>query len=71
MADYDWFDNQERNLYKAEAAEYEKIGFRVVFRYDGLFNIKGIKYFRCLRGCGTIVWNPEEHMKNVCIGWEK
>ena len=27
--------------------------------------------WKCQRGCGCIVWEPDEHMKNVCTTYEK
>ncbi len=26
-------------------------------------------HWQCRRGCGTLVWDPEAHMANVCIEW--
>lgn len=65
MADYDWFD---RSPSKDELAarKYRPLGFHPV--WDS--GVNRVQYYRCHRGCGTLVWNPEEHMKNVCPTFE-
>ena len=76
MADYDWGkgccgmtvghadDCPEHPILKkvnARAAELRPLGF--------IYDHK-TKAFFCRRGCGTLVWNPEEHMENVCTKFE-
>lgn len=66
MADYDWFDNPVANPYEETAREWRPKGFEAVFSYTDLYGIKGIRYYHCRRGCGTLVHDPIEHIKNVC-----
>jgi len=72
MADYDWFDHTEREPHPAEieAAKWRVQGFDAKFSYGSFYNVTGVEYYRCRRGCGTLVWNPEDHMKNVCTKFE-
>lgn len=72
MADYDWFDNEEDTT-KAEitAAKWRPLGLIAV---HGPAHTMGgqalyIEHYRCRRGCGTLVWNPQEHIDNVCREW--
>ena len=67
MADYDWFDHTPSESDKL-AAEWRAQGMHPVA--DGHMiggQILRIKYYKCQRGCGTIVWDPEAHVMNVCI----
>jgi len=65
MADYDWFDRSPTEA-EVTASEWRPQGLHAVF--EGLNNTR-IKYYMCRRGCGTLVWSPTEHIKNVCVTW--
>lgn len=69
MADYDWFD-REPNPFEIEAKRMRPLGFVAMFRRSSIGKVNGIDYYLCRRGCGTVVWNPEIHMKNVCPTFE-
>jgi len=73
MADYDWFDPayyppEPPDPYKEEAKKYRPLGLEAVFEKSDFIGpqVLPIKYYKCRRGCGTLVWDPEEHIKNVC-----
>lgn len=53
-ADYDL-----RAAAKAQVAEFRAQGFVPYDEAEGIW--------KCRRGCGTLVWFPAEHMRNVCI----
>lgn len=71
MADYDWFDRTPTEA-KLEGMEWEKKGLKPVYK-DDAYTMGGqplhISHFECMRGCGTLVWNPVAHIKNVCTEW--
>lgn len=71
MADYDWFDRDrdyEPDPWEIKAAKYRPLGFEAVFAKSDFIGRQSlpVEYYLCRRGCGTLVWNPEDHMKNVC-----
>lgn len=61
MADYDWFFDNCPSPDEVRARKYRPLGFHAEWS-----EWRSIKYFRCLRGCGCLVHDPEAHMKNVC-----
>lgn len=64
MADYDWFDRTPSKD-ELDATKYRPLGFdRLIIPTTS--GTVACQVYRCRRGCGTLVWNPEEHMKNVC-----
>ena len=73
MADYDWFADQwQPTPQEKEAAEREKQGFVAVWEEASLGRSRHkVKYYRCLRGCGTLVWDLNAHIKNVCPHYNK
>jgi hypothetical protein len=62
MADYDWGLRDTAAEMEAHHRQYElrAMGFQPIF--DNGF----LTYYQCRRGCGTLVWDPETHMENVC-----
>lgn len=52
--------------YEANKAEDELLAKMRVLG----FVPKQSKLFQCRRGCGTLVWDVEAHIKNVCTTWE-
>ena len=68
MADYDWFPERHE-------AERQRVRTDNENKARGLFpvynrDVTAIQYYRCLRGCGTLVWDIETHIKNVCPTFE-
>jgi len=72
MADYDWGksccgqisghreDCEDHPIYasrNAAARKWRPLGLRLDFNTG---------YYECRRGCGTLVWDAEAHIKNVC-----
>jgi hypothetical protein len=66
MADYDWFDDRGPSAGELAAAKWRPRGFDAIFNKHST----SVSHYRCRRGCGTLVWNPEDHIKNVCVMWE-
>lgn len=62
MADYDWFDRGPTSNERA-ANDLRPKGLIAVWDMQRRDHIK---YYLCRRGCGTLVWDPEAHMQNVC-----
>lgn len=54
--------------YREAAKKYRPLGFQAVFEDSDFIGSQTlrIKYYMCRRGCGGLVWSPEDHMKNVC-----
>jgi hypothetical protein len=66
MADYDWFDRTDDMERHFNAQRLRGMGFHPVWSTHGV----APEYYQCRRGCGTLVWDPEAHMKNVCTIFE-
>jgi hypothetical protein len=78
MADYDWskpcgceFMSPHDRLcesnpqYKANVAHDEHVA---KMRAQGFaWHSEGL--YKCRRGCGTLVWDVPDHVKNVCPTW--
>ena len=62
MADYSWFDKSP-SADDLAASKYRPQGYEPVWDRGSYAKIL---YYKCRRGCGTLVWNPEEHSQNVC-----
>jgi hypothetical protein len=45
-------------------------GFRPVFTVSDTGRDLQIMHYACERGCGTLVWDPQAHIKNVCVTWK-
>ena len=67
MADYDWFDRSPTEA-KKSGEKWRVQGLHPV--YADAHTMGGqplyIDHYECRRGCGCLVWNPTEHVKNVC-----
>lgn len=72
MADYDWFDRTPTEA-EIKGSKWRPLGLHPVYQ-QGKYTMGGsplyLDYFQCRRGCGTLVWDPEAHIKNVCTKWE-
>lgn len=71
MADYDWFDPCEscgvRQGHDTSCRWHRHYkSFVQGFEWN-----PAAKAFRCLRGCGTLVWDKQAHMANVCRSWDR
>lgn len=68
MADYDWFDNEITTEASRVGGRWRIQGLHPVFKSPTTMGGQPlyIDYYQCRRGCGTIVWNPQEHIDNVC-----
>ncbi len=65
MADYDWFSNRPKSKAELDAIKYRPLGFHPI-RIMTSSGTLSQQVYACRRGCGTVVWSPEIHMKNVC-----
>lgn len=72
MADYDWFDHESPTKAKLLGEKWRAQGLHPV--YGDSHTMGGqplyLTHYICRRGCGCLVGNPEDHIKNVCIKWE-
>ena len=83
MADYDWFSHSEPYKYeccqsdswhKNSCENHPQFGERnkknnaahARLRANGFAHIEG-DLWACRRGCGCVVHNPDEHVRNVCV----
>lgn len=68
MADYDWFDHEKPTEAKTLGEKYRALGFSPVYKDSHTMGGQPLylDYYLCRRGCGCMVWSPEDHMKNVC-----
>lgn len=70
MADYDWYERcdvclgrQGHEVWCRWHEHYKK--FVRGFEWHGK-----ARAFMCMRGCGTLVWDIDAHMENVCRTWD-
>lgn len=72
MADYDWFPerHEERRQRVHEDRLNRANGFHPVYVRRGDTFSEDLAYYQCRRGCGTLVWDIETHIKNVCPKFE-
>lgn len=68
MADYNWFD-EKKDAYLEDWNKDQQLRAQGFVRAYGLTTEGVTKYYLCRRGCGTVVWDIEAHMKNVCPLW--
>lgn len=71
MADYDWFDHETPTKAKELGEYWRAQGLHPV--YKDAHTMGGqplyLDHYNCRRGCGCKVWNPQEHITNVCREW--
>ncbi len=46
-------------------------GFALVYKHTTGRTQRAVKYIRCLRGCGCLVWDMRAHVENVCTTWDR
>lgn len=69
---FDWTDIPELpepvDPHREAAKKYRHQGLVAVFKESDFIGPQTlpILYYKCRRGCGGLVWDPEAHMKNVC-----
>lgn len=68
MADYDWFPERREAERKQRIEDGKKraMGFHPVYMREGSALHEKLVHYQCRRGCGTLVWDINDHMKNVC-----
>lgn len=76
MADYRWGDNCKHcGRYKFMSDDHAEDcpkhrnakQFRAILAVGGGFTfMPEVMAYKCKRGCGTLVWDIESHVQNVC-----
>lgn len=71
MADYRRDEPYVPSPEEKQAAEYRPLGFEPIWteRYSSSYRRDAILAWKCRRGCGTVVWDVADHIKNVCKEW--
>lgn len=65
MADYSDAYSRCPSPAELDEAKYRPLGFMAI-RILTSSGTLATQVYACRRGCGTVVWSPEDHMKNVC-----
>jgi hypothetical protein len=74
MADYDWFDPTPEQIEKDRQDHLARVrttDWVNKMKGEGFipftkFGKRPPEAWKCLRGCGTVVWDIDAHKRNVC-----